>query len=181
MRLFWRRGYVATSMSDIYAATGLKPGSVYAAFTDKETLFRRAFEQYAGHFRATLPDDLEGLTAIAAWLDLQAQLAIDDKDRAGCLIVNTVMEREAHSASMRSMAEGRLREIRDFFATQLRQAIAMGELPPMVDVDFRADALLGAVVSIMGLGRAGADGRTIRNIAKAAFEPLRNSATGQPD
>ncbi len=55
MTVFWRQGYAATSMADLYAATGLKPGNLYATFTDKETLFRRAFEAYVEHFRATLP------------------------------------------------------------------------------------------------------------------------------
>ena len=48
MTVFWKQGFTAASMSDIYAATGLKPGNLYATFTDKHTLFRRAFEAYAG-------------------------------------------------------------------------------------------------------------------------------------
>ena len=59
----------ATSVADLCAATGLRPGSLYAAFTDKETLFRRAFGRDADHFRSTLPADLSGLAAITAWLD----------------------------------------------------------------------------------------------------------------
>jgi AcrR family transcriptional regulator len=39
--VFWRRGYAATAMSDIYEATGLNPGSLYGVFKDKEELFRR--------------------------------------------------------------------------------------------------------------------------------------------
>jgi TetR/AcrR family transcriptional regulator, transcriptional repressor for nem operon len=87
MRLFWRKGYVATSMSDIYAVTGLKPGNLYAAFRDKEGLFQQAFEHYAAFFRSTLPHDKTGRPAIEAWLRLQAKLASEDQDRAGCLII----------------------------------------------------------------------------------------------
>jgi TetR/AcrR family transcriptional regulator, transcriptional repressor for nem operon len=87
MRVFWRQGYVAASMSDLYAATGLKPDSLYAAFKDKEGLFRTAFERYAESFRATLPKDASGMAAITAWLTLQADIATTDDERAGCLIV----------------------------------------------------------------------------------------------
>ena len=59
--VFWRRGYAATAMSDVYEATGLKPGSLYAAFKDKEELFRRCFEAYAAFFRRTLPTDRAGV------------------------------------------------------------------------------------------------------------------------
>lgn len=172
MRVFWRKGYAATSMSDIYAATGLKPGSVYAAFKDKEGLFQQAFEHYAGFFRATLPKDREGLAAIRAWVMLQAKLASEDSDRAGCLIINTVAEREAHSPATQAMAHGRMREIRDFFVRQLVLAVRAGELSSDTEIDYRADALVGTVVGIMTLGRAGADAVTIRNVATAALEPF---------
>lgn len=172
MRVFWRKGYAATSMSDIYAATGLKPGSIYAAFRDKDGLFQQVFEHYAGHFRASLPTDSEGVAAIRAWIMLQAKLASEDADRAGCLIVNTVAEREVHSAATQALAQGRMREIRDFFVRNLVIAAQAGDLPPETDLDLRADALVGAVVSIMTLGRAGADAVTIAHVAQAALEPF---------
>jgi TetR/AcrR family transcriptional repressor of nem operon len=172
MRVFWRKGYAATAMSDIYAATGLKPGSIYAAFRDKEGLFQQVFEHYAGFFRSTLPTDTEGLAAIRAWIALQAKLASDDSDRAGCLIVNTVAEREVHSAATQALAQGRMREIRDFFVRNLMIAAQAGDLSPESDLDLRADALVGAVVSIMTLGRAGADAATIAHVAQAALEPF---------
>jgi len=172
MRVFWRKGYAATSMSDIYAATGLNPGSVYSTFKDKEGLFQQVFDHYAAAFRATLPKEIEGVAAIRAWVMLQAKLATDDPERAGCLIVNTVAEREAHSPATQAMAQGRMREIRDFFMRQLVVAVQVGELDRDTDIDRRADALVGSVVSIMMLGRGAADAVTIRNVAQAALEPL---------
>jgi TetR/AcrR family transcriptional repressor of nem operon len=172
MEVFWRRGYAATAMSDIYEATGLKPGSLYAAFKDKEELFRRCFEAYAEHFRSTLPQDRAGLPAIEAWLSLQARLAADDPDRKGCLIINTVTERDLHSAATRALAAGRLQEIRDFFLRHLALAVAAGDLRRTLPIEARADALVGAVVGIMALGRAGADKRLIENVARAAVMPL---------
>ena len=176
MRVFWRRGYIGTSMSDIYDATGLKPGSLYAAFKDKDALFRCAFERYAEHFRATLPRDLFGLAAIEAWLELQARLAIEDVSRAGCLIVNTVTEGEAHSPATRALARGRMQEIRDYFIRHLTLAARTGDLPNDFEVDVHADALLGTVVSIMMLGRAGADRSTIQNVTKIALTTLHPKA-----
>ena len=38
MQVFWKQGFAATSMSDIYAATGLKPSSV--SFYDPVQLIR---------------------------------------------------------------------------------------------------------------------------------------------
>ncbi len=128
MELFWRKGFVATSMSDIYAATGLKPGNLYATFGDKDGLFRAAFAAYAKHFQATLPLDVEGVGAIRAWLETQVQLAIGDPDRKGCLIINTNLEREAHSLETQQLAASRLNDIRVFFARHVAVAESRGEI-----------------------------------------------------
>ena len=135
MTVFWKQGFTAASMSDIYAATGLKPGNLYATFTDKHTLFRRAFETYAQQFRATLPLDVFGLDAIRAWIEVQARLAIDDPERKGCLIVNTTIEREAHDPETRAMAAARMDEITAFFRDNLAIARDRGEVPSDLEVE----------------------------------------------
>jgi TetR/AcrR family transcriptional repressor of nem operon len=168
MRVFWRTGYVGTSMADIYAATGLKPGNLYATFTDKETLFQRAFEAYVNRFRDSLPKGLTGRAAIHAWLDTQARLATEDPDRKGCLIVNTVTEREAHSSRMQALAMARLDEISAFFRTELEAAEKSGEVAATADPERVVAALTGAVVAIMSLARAGASASTIWHVAEAA-------------
>ena len=43
---FWTRGYAATSVDDLTAATGLGKGSLYGAFGDKHGLFMRALDDY---------------------------------------------------------------------------------------------------------------------------------------
>ncbi|WP_198371059.1 TetR/AcrR family transcriptional regulator [Roseomonas rosulenta] len=176
MAAFWRRGYGETSMADIYAATGLKPGSLYGVVRGKEDLFRLAFDRYAEHFRATLPQAAEGLDAIAAWLETQRRLAVEDPQRRGCLIVNTTLERDVHAEATRALAQARLAEIRGFFLRHLAIARERGEIARETDLDRQADALLGTVVAIMSLARAGADARTIANLADAAIAPLRQAA-----
>lgn len=178
MRVFWRHGYVGTSMSDLYKATGLKPGSLYAAFKDKETLFQLVFERYAGHFRSTLPSDLEGLAAIRAWIDLQVRQATDDPDRAGCLIINTVAEREAHSPQTRALARSRMHEIRAFFTRHLDIAVRRGALSADTNIDRQADALVGTVVAIMTLGRGNADADQIAHVGDAAVAALDRTGPG---
>jgi len=174
MVLFWQRGYVATSMSDIYEATGLKPGNLYATFKDKEGLFRVAFEAYAAHFRSTLPAGVEGLAAIRAWLDIQARLAIEDPERKGCLIVNTNAEREAHSAATRAMASDRLAEIRSYFQSNLELAVASGEIDAVKEG--LADFLVGSVIAIMSMARSGLPPEAIRAMAENASRVLEPTA-----
>src|SRR3569833_110657 len=47
MLAFWRKGFVATSMSDLCDAMGIRSPSLYAAFGSKEALFLEAVDSYA--------------------------------------------------------------------------------------------------------------------------------------
>lgn len=46
MVVFWRRGFEATSMSDLSAALEVGPSSIYNAFGSKEALFQACIEHY---------------------------------------------------------------------------------------------------------------------------------------
>ncbi len=45
-RLFWEHGYEATSISELTTAMGMRPGSIYAAFGDKKSLFKEVVEAH---------------------------------------------------------------------------------------------------------------------------------------
>src|SRR6266702_5721205 len=53
--VFWRHGYEATSVSDLTAAMGINPPSLYAAFGDKEKLFLEAVERYRSNQGESCP------------------------------------------------------------------------------------------------------------------------------
>src|ERR671919_2716556 len=45
--VFWRNGYEGTSIAELTEAMGINPPSLYAAFGNKENLFRKALDRYA--------------------------------------------------------------------------------------------------------------------------------------
>jgi len=45
--VFWRKGYEGASLSDLTKAIGINRPSLYAAFGDKENLFRKVLDRYA--------------------------------------------------------------------------------------------------------------------------------------
>src|SRR5262245_55716229 len=58
LRTFWEKGYEGSSLTDLTKAMGINRPSLYAAFGNKEELFRRALARYlsgpASFFRKAL-------------------------------------------------------------------------------------------------------------------------------
>src|SRR3989441_4990422 len=58
LKVFWRKGYEGASLPDLTAAMGINRPSLYAAFGNKEALFKKAVERYstgpAGFFSQAL-------------------------------------------------------------------------------------------------------------------------------
>jgi AcrR family transcriptional regulator len=46
MKVFWQKSYEGATMSDLTRAMGINRSSIYAAFGDKEALFRRVMARY---------------------------------------------------------------------------------------------------------------------------------------
>lgn len=173
MDLFWQRGYINTSMKDVVQATGVQPGSLYSAFGDKEKLFQQALRKYTQEFfRASMPRHRPPLECIQQWFERLAQTMATDPNQKGCLIINTAMERDAHSPSTLAIIEDRLDEIESFFWQNLTQAKLDGDVPKSRDVDGTAKALLGAVVGMLAVARMRRDAQTLNSIATGAIALL---------
>jgi AcrR family transcriptional regulator len=65
MLLFWRKGYVATTLADLTDAMGINRPSFYAAFGSKEALFRKVLDRYFAGPSRYLEEGLREATARA--------------------------------------------------------------------------------------------------------------------
>src|SRR5689334_12962468 len=63
LNVFWRKGYEGTSLPDLTKAMGINRPSLYAAFGNKEELFRRAVERYVEGPASHIVRALEASTA----------------------------------------------------------------------------------------------------------------------
>ncbi|VEL96649.1 TetR family transcriptional regulator [Alteromonas sp. 76-1] len=96
--LFWQQGYHGTSMQDVTATTGLKPGSLYNSFGNKEQLFIASLERYAQRSADKMKLAMshgtgEGIVMLLT--DMVAARGKKDytqKDYASCFIIKTQLE-----------------------------------------------------------------------------------------
>ncbi|MEO3891184.1 helix-turn-helix domain-containing protein [Nonomuraea sp. B5E05] len=77
LRLFAERGYAATSVAEIEAASGLSPGAggLYRHFKSKYEVLAAAINQHAARTRSQVADSLAELSAMEASADLEERLA----------------------------------------------------------------------------------------------------------
>lgn len=91
MHVFWSHGYEATSMADLRAALGVTQASLYAAYGNKEALFREAVDLYRKTDGITTERALSGTgntrEAIHAMLQDAVNLFTSPGARGGCLVV----------------------------------------------------------------------------------------------
>src|SRR5262245_25179092 len=92
-RVFWSRGYGATSLDDLLVEMDISKSSFYQTFLGKPELFRRCLESYrdasADHLRAVLDQAESGKAFLETILGSVAECVNDPMGRAGCLLGNT--------------------------------------------------------------------------------------------
>ena len=136
MNLFWAKGYNATSLKDLEEALQMRPGSIYAAFRNKETLFKAALDRYAVRMAEdlrTLVDNAPSpLTALQAHLRGMAQLDPCDRPSTACMLVKTLLE-VPRGTELRDVVTAHLDQVERMLSQALHRAKALGELPPDCD------------------------------------------------
>ncbi|WP_433170712.1 TetR/AcrR family transcriptional regulator [Actinoallomurus sp. CA-150999] len=176
MELFWRRGYEATSIQDLVAATGLGRGSLYAAFGSKDGLYEAALRRYVEMSSAKMTDRLDRDVPIRKVVgDLLLALvdeAAEDADRRGCLVTNTAIERLPHDALSGRIVVDALGGVRESIVTALTRARERGELPPDTDVPRLADFFLTAIQGLRVMAKAGPDRRRLAGVVETALAVL---------
>lgn len=122
IELFWKNGFSGSSMQQVVEATGLKPGSIYHSFGNKETLFRLALERYAqksfAHIRrvlGTAPSIGEG---ICQHLETVIEQSTKEKYYS-CFLVKTRLELAAEGNDLHKFASAKLDEIEALFRSYL--------------------------------------------------------------
>jgi TetR/AcrR family transcriptional regulator, transcriptional repressor for nem operon len=172
MRAFWARGYEATSMSDLVEATGINRGSIYAAFTDKRTLFIRALRHYDRIHRANYLQRIAAShapkDAIVAAFESAGRNTARGGRPGGCLLVNTALELSPHDSEVRALVGACVRQVEQFFFAMIEAAKKQGTIRRSVASRRTAQALLGLFLGLRVLTRSNPDKTAVHAITSQA-------------
>jgi TetR/AcrR family transcriptional repressor of nem operon len=178
MRQFWDRGYRETSVDDLVAATGVRPGSLYNAFPGgKRGLFLQTLERYS---KLVVPEKLgaleqpaAGLAELRAYFDGLVGDLTTAEGRTGCLMVNSTMELAAEDSEVGAIVRDHMWRLERNAARALRNAKRHGEVPEQVDPRAKAAQLMATGMGLMVVGKTDPGRKVLETIVDAAFADLR--------
>ncbi|WP_164689189.1 TetR/AcrR family transcriptional regulator [Herpetosiphon llansteffanensis] len=136
LNVFWRLGYEGASLSDLTEAMGINRPSLYAAFGNKESLFREVLARYhelsMPSIQAAL-DHAEIYPALEQLLRINIRQITNPSVPAGCLLIRGVPVCNDTTAPIyQAVVDQRLSQ-ESLIRERLAQAAQAGQLAEKVD------------------------------------------------
>lgn len=155
VHLFWRKGYKASSMTDIVRATGLNTASMYKEFGDKDGLFEEALEHYRQYIvspRLQALVDQPNIKGIEAFLENVIHGAASEEYQ-GCLIMNHLAQKHSISPRAAELVGKFGAYLESSLEAALRGAQANGEISTSKDPAVLASFLTCCIHGLVLYGR----------------------------
>ena len=172
MHVFWTKGYEGASLSDLTRAMRINRPSLYAAFGNKEQLFRKALDRYMSGPLAYFGEALAAPKArdvVQQILFGAAQMAGDPRIPAGCLMVQGALAVGDAAGSVRKEVAGRRAAGEVALRRRLQRAKREGDLPRNADPAELARYVMTVLRGMAVLGADGASPAQLRRVAQMAL------------
>ena len=165
LQTFWNLGYAATTVPHLSSSTGLGPGSLYAAFGNKEAMFQIAIDRYQAYLAESFKNDSRGIEGIRVLFDSLVNLTIKDPDRRGCLVINAIPESKTLSDTTQRNLKNAVLISRKVIRRRLMEALSESYLSDNNTLDSLTASLVSSTLGIRVLGRAGVGQKHLQSIA----------------
>jgi AcrR family transcriptional regulator len=175
MNLFWQKGFQNTSLDEIAQAVGVKKPSLYAAFGDKEMLFRKVIQRYSGKFSEPIRaleryNDIR--ESVGAFIDLGIAAGCGHGNPRGCLLASAFADSALLPPNLAAEIKDLVGQADRALAKRLKKAMRAGQLPADFDVKGTARFLISLMHGIALRVRAGESRADLQRIKKVALRCL---------
>jgi AcrR family transcriptional regulator len=180
LQVFWQKGYEGASLADLTAAMRINRPSLYAAFGNKEALFRRALDRYGATRAAFQREALKApraRDAVELILRGTVDFLADKRHPKGCMITQGALACGQEADPIRRELIARRGAAEAEFRERLERAAAKGDLPPGLQpaafAKYLATLLQGMAVQAAG----GASREELQQVADLALSVWDQSRT----
>ena len=172
LHVFWEKGYEGTSITDLTEAMGINPPSLYAAFGNKETLFKKALNRYEARRDEIFEEAFAAPTAREAIERLLESVAerLSGKDGpSGCLMVQAALCGSEECDSVRKDLAARRAQGEILIRKRLERGKKEGDLLKDADLVDLARYLATVMQGMAVQAAGGASRKELRAIANTAL------------
>ena len=172
LTVFWRKGYEGASLPDLTRAMGINRPSLYAAFGNKEQLFRKAMDRYAQGPASYALCALEAPTARAVFERLLCggiDMLTNPRNPRGCLAVHGALVCGDAAESVRKDLIARRAVLIDQLHDRFERAKGEGDLPPDADPAILARYAATVLHGLSIQATSGATRAEMQHIAEMAL------------
>lgn len=152
LRLFWEKGYEATSVRDLVERTGVNQFGIYSLYGGKKELFLAVLDRYRDQIVGQVFGIVErpgaSVDAIREYFENLIQAHSVLFPALGCLMATTMAESCAGEESVRTRVLGHFERLRAGFTRALETARRNHEVRDDIDIPQTAKYL---AVSVQGL------------------------------
>jgi AcrR family transcriptional regulator len=172
-RVFWQKGFTATSMNDLCEAMGIGSPSLYAAFGSKEQLYAEAIRHYGDMGVPQISDALESAPTaklgIEAFLRLSARSLSCSERPLGCMVVLSSVVSEGVTGLSDMVLEERKKSLKMVVA-RLQRGIKEGDVPRKTKVEALARFFVTVQQGMSIQARDGASPAELDAVAHTAMQ-----------
>ena len=176
MRLFWRKGYAATSVQDLIETLHLSRSSLYDTFGDKRTLFIEALKLYSERVISgtarTLNESPSPIAGIQKVFDALVAGAGSETGALGCFMVNSVAELVPYDPDVTKIATMYADALQRLFTTVLTQARSQDMLTKKQTPEQLAAYVFNMIQGIRILIKSGATREQVQAIGAITLQSL---------
>lgn len=170
LRVFWEKGYESASLTDLTDAMGITRPSLYAAFGNKEALFKRALDLYETEKLAYVQGALEAPTARGvAQRMLEGTIRNITSECRGCLGVVASVSCRTLNSPIQQDIRARAQSSRNAMIERMQRAIDEGDFSLPITAEAITQYLMAVLQGISVQAGADASREQLQQVAEATL------------
>lgn len=158
-RVFWQKGYSATSLDDLAVAMEMNRPSIYRAFGDKQTIYLKTLSIFSTQMElameATLFAEHDIRKGLGQFYRAALKVYTEGEQPLGCMVMSTAVPAAATHPEIQNDLSQVIKNIDNKLKRRFQQAMTAKALPEGFDVATRVPIAQGVLHSLSIRARAG--------------------------
>lgn len=180
-KLYWEKGFHATSVRNLQDEINLRSGSFYAAFGSKDGLFTEVLQNYTNITLAMIDkcrrENDSPIASLKAFVELQVIDSIDNSPNSMCMLTKTLSELTSEQQSLLDITKAHIRELTDQFVILIEEAQHYGEVEKSKNAQDLADFIMVQIAGLRTFAKLNTDKSKLSEMIEQLFlnYPFKNN------